>query len=102
MPSRALPPVENLVRGMLALRFKGGRELAILGASWLDAALEINLREHFHEDYRTADVNLFKGGLKSMAAKTYLAEALGSIPCSTVRIWVIWQDRLPADHLGWS
>lgn len=80
MAQRALPPVVNLVNAMLELRRLTGRELAIVGASWLDVALEINLREHFAPELRSPrKSDIFAGLLRSFAAKLDLVAALGSV-----------------------
>lgn len=66
---------------MLDLRSKHGRELAILGASWLDVALEINLREHFLPAYRVPTrSDLFRSTLKSFESKINVARAMGAMP----------------------
>lgn len=86
MAHRTLPPVVNLVNGMLALRRLQGRELAIVGASWLDVALEINLREHFVPSLRVPDrSDIFGGMLRSSASKVDLVVALGTVHPEVIR-----------------
>jgi hypothetical protein len=82
MVKREIPPIENLVRAMLALRHKTGRELAIVGASWLDLILEQNLRSSMEQDLSEAERRkLFDhvGPLSTISAKIDVARAFDLI-----------------------
>jgi hypothetical protein len=75
MGRREIPPLVNLVRSMLILRERQGRDLAILGASWLDIVLEKSLRANMEQlDVKLGDALFGQSGyLHTLSAKIDLA-----------------------------
>ena len=71
---------------MLALRTSTGRDLAIVGASWLDAAVELNLRYNMTSlAGQEPDPQVFFKGVRGLEARLWVAEAFGLFGDSTIR-----------------
>lgn len=92
MPKNEVPPVASLVRALLGLRTKSGRDLAILGASWIDLILEKNLTVNMDSMRAGALTSserreLFEGRgvLASTSAKFNTAHAFGLISRQTLQ-----------------
>jgi hypothetical protein len=86
MSKRESPKVLSLIRGMLALRDKTGRDLAIVGASWLEAVVEQNLRENMQVYAGKApDRAVFERALKSSEQKILVAAGFGLISNETLK-----------------
>lgn len=72
------PSVTNLVRGMLSLRGLRGRELAIVGSAWLEAAVEVNLRYNMlHSAGVEPERQVFARALRGLESRLLIAQAFG-------------------------
>lgn len=86
MPRNVVPPVVNLIRAMLKLRSMNGRELAIVGAAWLDAAVELNLRYNMrHQSGVEPEQQVLTRGLRGLEARLWVADAFGLFATPDVR-----------------
>lgn len=71
---------------MLKLRNMTGRDLAIIGAAWLDAAVELNLRYNMQAlAARPPTKEVFARGLRGLESRLWVADAFGLFGGSDVR-----------------